>query len=257
MRVVFIGSGNVATVLARLLKEAGHTIAGIYSHTLTNAGSLARELDVQKFGLVNDIIKNADVYIIAVSDNVIIELGKTLRLPGKIVLHTSGSTPQSLLKPISDYHGVLYPLKSLRKQAQHQPVIPLLINASDNIVKEQVRALAESISFVVEEANDAQRLRLHLAAVMVSNFTNYLYALADDYCTKEHVPFKTLVPLIKEVAERTALYNPADMQTGPAIRGDSVTIDKHLQLLAAYPLQQQVYAELTKSILQFYGGKEQ
>jgi len=252
MRIVFIGAGNVATVLAKLFKDAGHSIAGIYSVSATSAKVLAAELDVAQHGNTANIIKNADIYLLAVSDNALPEICQTLRLPGKIVVHTSGSTPQDVLRQVSAYYGVLYPLQSLRKEAEHQPVIPLLVNGSDNIVKEQLRVLAESISFVVQEADDEQRLHLHLAAVMVSNFSNYLYALANDYCDKQQVAFKALVPLIREVAERTSLYNPADMQTGPAVRADTATIEKHLLLLAQYPVQHHVYQELTESIKKFY-----
>jgi len=111
----------------------------------------------------------------------------------------------------------------------------------------------------VHDADDSQRLKLHLAAVMVSNFTNFLYTLGEDYCTRQQIPFKALVPLIEEVAARTALYSPATMQTGPAVRGDMATIEKHLALLSEYPLQKQVYQQLTNSIMSFYntGGTKE
>ncbi len=252
MRIAFIGSGNVATVLCRLLKRAGHTITGIYSASAANAQTLAIEAGAASYGTVDQLIDNADIYIIAVNDNAITEISETLKLPGKIVVHTSGSTPQDVLRNISTQYGVLYPLQSLRKLSEHQPVIPLLVNGSDDIVNTQIRALAETVSPIVEDADDEKRLNLHLAAVMVSNFTNFLYTLAYDYCTKQQVPFSALVPLIKEVADRTELYKPCDMQTGPAVRGDSITIEKHLQLLSQYPTQQQVYAQLTEAIRNFY-----
>ena len=252
MRIAFIGSGNVATVLCKLFKQAGHTITGIYSASAANAKALAVEAGAASFGTVESIIDEADIYIMAVSDNAILQISETLKLPGKIVVHTSGSTPQNVLSNISTQYGVLYPLQSLRKQAEHQPVIPLLVNGSDEDAKQQIRILAETVSPLVGDADDDKRLNLHLAAVIVSNFTNFLYTLADDYCNKQQVPFSALVPLIKEVAGRTGLYKPIDMQTGPAVRGDSITIEKHLQLLNQYPMQQQVYAELTEAIRDFY-----
>ncbi len=252
MRIAFIGSGNVATVLGRLLKEAGHVIAGVYSTTFANAEALARELETPYFGNLDKIHRNADLYIVAISDDSIFDITKNLRLPGKIIVHTSGATPKNVLKNISNFYGVFYPLQSLRKEATHQPLIPILIDGSDSIVKEQIRIIAESISFMVEEANDEQRLKLHLSAVIVSNFTNYLYSLADEYCTKERIPFKILVPLIQEVANRTAYYSPTVMQTGPAIRGDELTIERHLQLLSAHPALMNTYRQLTESIRHFY-----
>ena len=252
MRIAIIGSGNTATVLGRMIKGAGHTITGVYSKTLTHAQGLAVELNAQHSGGIENITQDAELYIIAVTDDTISEIAEKLKLPGKLVMHTSGSAPKSLLADISEKFGVLYPLQSLRKEAKHQPIIPLLIDGSDNAVKKEIKLLAESISSMVEEAGDERRLKLHLAAVMVSNFSNHLYSLTEDFCGKENVPFKTLVPLIQEVANRTAVYPSSSMQTGPAIRGDKSTIEKHLQLLAAYPLQMRVYEEITESITAFY-----
>jgi hypothetical protein len=144
----------------------------------------------------------------------------------------------------------------MRKEATHQPIIPLLIDGNDEDVKQQVRALALTMSAMVEEAGDDQRLKLHLAAVMVSNFTNHLYSLTEDFCKNEHVPFTALVPLIQEVAGRTASYSPTTMQTGPAVRNDLLTIEKHLGLLAGYPLQKKLYGIITESIMEFYRDRK-
>lgn len=251
MRIVFIGSGNTATVLGKLLKTAGHNIIGVYSKTHEHARALAVELNAQYVGDITTINKDAELYIIAVNDDMITTVANSLRLAGKTVVHTSGSVPATALKDISSEYGVLYPLQSLRRQAAHQPVIPFLIDGSTTTVKEQVRQLAQSISTIVEEADDDKRLKLHLAAVIVSNFTNHLYTLAEDFCLKEAIPFKALVPLIQEVAYRTAAYSPTAMQTGPAARGDMATIEKHIELLNSYPLLQKMYKGTTESILAF------
>ncbi|MEJ0101166.1 MAG: DUF2520 domain-containing protein [Bacteroidota bacterium] len=43
-----------------------------------------------------------------------------------------------------------------------------------------------------------ERVKLHVAAIFVSNFTNYLYILAEEYCRREGIDFKLLQPLIEE-----------------------------------------------------------
>ncbi len=252
MRIAIIGSGNTATVFGRLLTNTGHVISGVYSKTVAHAQQLAVELNAQYHGTVDTIIDEADLYIIAVSDDMIGNIAGALKLPGKIVVHTSGSVPMGVLGKISSDYGILYPLQSLRKQATHQQVIPLLVDGSNDKVKMLVKQLAGSISGIVEEAGDDKRLKLHLAAVIAANFTNHLYALAEDYCTKEGANFKTLVPLIQEIAERTAVYSPVAMQTGPAVRGDRQIIEKHLRLLENHPAQQNIYRVLTDSITTFY-----
>jgi len=255
MQVVFIGSGNTATVLARQIKAAGHSIGGGYSKTVAHAQQLAVELNAH-YGDVSAVTGNADVYILAVNDDAIATIAGNLALQGKTVVHTSGSVPSTVLETASENYGVLYPLQSLRKQSIHQPTIPFLITGSNAQVVQQLQQLAQSISPIVQQATDDQRLKLHLAAVVVSNFTNHLYALAEQYCLQQQVPFNTLVPLIQEVANRAAQYSPATMQTGPAVRGDMATIEKHVALLNSYPLLQKMYIGATGSILDFY-RKEQ
>ena len=84
---------------------------------------------------------------------------------------------------------------------------------------------------------------------LVSNFTNHLYAVTDEFCQKENLDFNLLFPLIKETAERIKDFSPKDVQTGPAIRNDVFTLDKHLRLLSAHPKLKYLYLKLTDSIM--------
>jgi hypothetical protein len=77
----------------------------------------------------------------------------------------------------------------------------------------------------VARSTDDHRNRIHVAAVIVGNFTNYLYALAEDYCKKENLDFHSLYPLIIETAQRMKNSSPSDVQTCPAMRHDNETID--------------------------------
>lgn len=131
------------------------------------------------------------------------------------------------------------------------PDIPIFFDGIDALTKQKLEALAHSISAEkVVEGNDNDRLKLHVAAVMVSNFTNHLYALAEDYCRKEGLDFKQLLPLIEETAMRLKDTSAKQAQTGPALRHDSETIQKHLELLKEHPQLKNIYVLLTESIQQ-------
>jgi predicted short-subunit dehydrogenase-like oxidoreductase (DUF2520 family) len=123
-----------------------------------------------------------------------------------------------------------------------------VIDASDADTLDLLEGLAHTISANVVEGDDDYRLKLHLAAVFCNNFTNHLYSLMDDYCRKHGIPFSLLIPLICETALRLEEMSPAEAQTGPAIRGDEATIEKHLALLADDERLRDVYVLLTKSI---------
>jgi predicted short-subunit dehydrogenase-like oxidoreductase (DUF2520 family) len=129
------------------------------------------------------------------------------------------------------------------------PDIPVFIDASDDGARKKLEELARSISKdKVIVAGDGERLKLHVAAVIVSNFTNHLYKLAEDYCKNEGLDFKLLIPLIEETAQRLETISPSDAQTGPAIRHDAPTIEQHLKVLEKYPHLKKIYEVMTESI---------
>lgn len=251
MNIVIIGSGNVAAVLGRKFKAAGHTILQVYARNASAASELAYEWDTESANYKSLLNKNADVYIVAISDNAIYDAVDDLNLKGKVVAHTAASVPKEVLKDITTHYGVFYPLQSLRKDMKGLPEIPIYFDGSDDKTKRVLEKLAHSIAKenVVEAGND-ERLKLHVAAVFVSNFVNHLYALANEYCRKEGLDFKQLWPLIEETASRIKDISPKNAQTGPALRHDSDTIHKHLELLKDHPQMKNLYVLLTESIQQ-------
>ncbi len=249
MRVVIVGSGNVATVLGRLIRNAGHEILQVVSRDAAHAEALATELQCGFTDHDGMTDKNADLYLIAVKDSVLYELNKVFNVGKKLIVHTAGSIPKDVLKDISLNFGVLYPLQSLRKEMDTVIGIPLLIDGNTSEAIVLIEDFARSISNNVAVAGDEERLKLHVAAVIVSNFTNHLYALAEEFCEKEKVDFKMLVPLIRETAERLVSNSPTAVQTGPAIRNDIFTLDKHLRLLNNYPKLKYLYLKFTESIM--------
>lgn len=248
MNIVIIGTGNVATITGRLILQSGHDIIEVYGRNETAALALAQSLEANAVTHTKAITKEADLYIIAVSDDAIKKIVSGLFVKDKIIVHTSGAVSKEVLKEASINYGVLYPLQSLRKEMIHLPVIPLFIDGSDDEVKSTLLSFASTLSNIVQEANDLQRLKLHIAAVFSSNFTNHLYALTETFCKHEQIDFKALYPLISETAERLKQYSPAQMQTGPAIREDRSTIEKHLEILNAYPHLKNIYTTLSENI---------
>ncbi len=249
MKVVLIGAGNVAAVLGRRMASAGHTMVQVYSRTAENARELAAELDASFTNSLTAIDKTADIYILALPDGIVTNIAHQFFLGDRLVVHTAGAVAKAVLQNVSERYGVLYPLQSLRKENAGNSIrLPLLVDGNTAAVVEKVEKFATSFSDSVGRANDEQRLKLHLAAVVVNNFTNHLYALAQDYCIKEGVEFAMLQPLIEETALRLRQHQAVDMQTGPAIRNDTGTIQRHLQLLHNYPQLQEVYNLITKLI---------
>jgi predicted short-subunit dehydrogenase-like oxidoreductase (DUF2520 family) len=249
MNIIIIGTGNAATVLGKKFRKAGHRIIQVFGRDASAASKLAYQFDTESTNYWSVIRKDADFYLIAVADEAINEVAKHVNVPGKVVAHTAGSVKKDVLRNMSHHYGVFYPLQSLRKDADELPDTPIFIDASDEVAKQKLEQLAQSISKEqVMVANYDVRSKMHIAAVFVSNFTNHLYKLAEDYCKKEGIDFKQLIPLIEETAFRLKTISPAQTQTGPAIRHDEPTIQKHLASLEKYPQLKKIYEVMTESI---------
>lgn len=247
MKVVIIGSGNTATVLGRKIKAADHDILQVAGRNSDAVSSLAAELGCLGSD-TNSINTSADIYIVALADKALPPLHEWLNLDKKLVVHTAAAVSRDVLEKVSRNYGVLYPLQTLRKEQTSLPEIPFLVdgNSADDLAL--VQDFAASMSAQVFVAGDELRLRMHVAAVFASNFTNHLYVLAEAFCRKERLDFSLLLPLISETARRLQDLPPARSQTGPAVRNDELTIDKHLAVLNEYPALKEMYRFMTASI---------
>jgi predicted short-subunit dehydrogenase-like oxidoreductase (DUF2520 family) len=249
MRLVIIGSGNVATVLAERFFSSGHSILQIVGRNAEKVHGLASSVGANAETEFRQILPVADVFLIAVSDDAIQTILGQLPSVEGVVAHTAGSVSKDLLNSTSSEYGVFYPLQSLKQGADTNATIPILVDGNNERAIAVLTALAESTSSQVQVAGDAQRARLHLAATVVNNFSNHLFALAYDFCRKENVSFDILLPLIKKTVENLGGNDPSMLQTGPAKRHDMGTIEKHLALLQNYAQLKDIYSLLSGSIM--------
>lgn len=253
MRVVMLGSGNAATVLSNVIVKGGHHIVQVISRDEEHARPLASMYAATVCALSTNRFADADIYIIALNDAALDHIENIPALKNKFVIHTSGAIPINALKDCSDTYGVLYPLQSLSKFSNHIPEIPLLVDGNNQETLHRILGFAKSISSKVIEAKDEERLNYHVAGVFVNNFTNHLYALAEIFCDKKRLEFKNLLPLIAETNRRIQEISPFLSQTGPAVRDDIFTLNKHLQTLSANQEMKYLYLKLSESIIKLHG----
>jgi predicted short-subunit dehydrogenase-like oxidoreductase (DUF2520 family) len=248
--VIILGAGNVATHLYSAFKKAdGVTVKQWYNRSLKSLQEHKNEVEI-----ISDIalLKDADIYILAVPDDAVAALSRQLPFENRLVVHTSGSVNIHDMDK-KNLRGVFYPLQTFSKDADldftHVPIcIEVLEKPSYPILK----ALAQAIGCRSHRINGDQRSALHLAAVFVNNFTNQLYRIAHEITESTGVEFDILKPLIAETAHKIETLSPYLAQTGPAKRNDKKTIKKHLSLLEN-DMHEAVYKLLTKSIQQTHG----
>ncbi len=250
--VVIIGAGNVGHHLGLHLVKAGVHVLQVYSRRLDHAQSLAQELDTSFTTQLADLNTQADLYLLTVSDSAIGEVAAALPFSSKaapLVVHCSGATPKEVLAPSLERYGVFYPLQTFTKGKNVDfSTIPICVDAQLEKDQQLLADLGQRIGCPVYTINDEQRATLHLAAVFVNNFTNHLYQIGEDLLKTHDLPFDLVRPLILETAQKVMEVPPKQSQTGPAIRGDQTTIERHLKALEAHPQYAKLYTLLTKSI---------
>lgn len=247
--IVLIGAGNIAFNLGNALYRKGFQIVQVYNRSIFSAEELAFKLRCEATNNLNDIRKDADLYIIAVSDSALPLLANELNLDSKLVVHTSGTSSMDVLHPISSNIGVFYPLQTFTKDKLLKfKQIPILLEANSTENEDILLEIAGTISNDVRFHTSEERRIAHLAAVFACNFTNYMYAVAESILEENGMEFNLLYPLIRRTAKKIKRNDPRSIQTGPAVRNDQITIEKHLQLLNNNPEIKELYKILSNSI---------
>lgn len=245
INVVFLGFGNVNSHLFK----AFHDKEGVTVKQIFNRNYIKMISPFEHIPFTDDISKimEADVYIIGIPDDAISAFSESLTFQDKLVVHTSGGVSMQALAS-KNRRGIFYPLQTFSKQREVDFTnIPICLEAENKMDMKLLRQLGGSISENVTEISSEERAKLHMAAVFVNNFTNYLYKVGGDILKDEDLPFDLLKPLILETALKIETLSPEEAQTGPAKRNDVKTIEKHLSLLSN-PQHRKFYKLFTESL---------
>jgi predicted short-subunit dehydrogenase-like oxidoreductase (DUF2520 family) len=251
MRVVLIGAGNLATNLAIALKQSNHDILQVYSRTIDSASLLANKIGCGYATDTNNIVDDADLYVVSVKDSALSSLIPSIckGKENKIFIHTAGSVDINVFKNATNNYGVLYPLQTFSKSRVLEfNDIPIFVEANNEYTYNFISDVAKSISNRVYGLSSEDRKYLHLSAVFACNFVNHCYALSANILREHGIPFDVILPLIDETSRKVHSLSPIKAQTGPAIRFDENIINKQLDLLKNELYAKSIYDLMCKSI---------
>ncbi len=238
MNIALVGAGNLATSLGVALRKNGHRVCQVFSRTMDSAKMLAERIDAEPITDIDRLTLNADVYIVALKDSAIASLLPSLQKgrEERLFLHTAGSMPMDVFAPYFLHYGVLYPMQTFSKtRIVDFSHVPCFIEADSPDTLNRVKSLADTLTDRVVNLTSESRKYLHLAAVFACNFSNLCYQMAHNVLKGVDLPFDLLLPLIDETVMKVHQLEPAQAQTGPAIRYDQNVISAHLHLLGQDP----------------------
>ncbi len=247
-KIVILGCGNVASYFAERFVQLNHAIIQVYHPEILKAETFAKAYKARATSNLTEINQDADLYFIAVKDSAIESVSEGISNTKGIVVHTSGAIQLEALKKHTKA-AVFYPLQTFTKGIKTiNQNFPLLIESAVKSDEKYLAQLALDLGLQVHFINSDQRTEIHLAAVFAANFANHCIKIGYDLMANHQQSPEMLLPLIKESIHKLNYISPALAQTGPAIRHDKITIEKHLKMLDNDESLKLIYELLTKNI---------
>jgi predicted short-subunit dehydrogenase-like oxidoreductase (DUF2520 family) len=251
--ISLIGAGRVAEAFCMEFFSKGYHIEKIVSRSEQAGKALARRCNAV-WSDTTEFSDNTDIIFVAVSDRNIGEVLEKLKCGREtIVAHTAASFGLDVFPEKIKRKAVFYPLQTFSCGRKiNFNGLPVFIESPDEAIKSVLVGVAESIGAKVFFADSQNRKMLHLAAVIVSNFTNYLLTRGKEIAIKSGFSFEELKPLITETISKALDNGPENSQCGPAERNDKITIAKHLELLSFDTDLERIYNDISTSIIHYY-----
>lgn len=251
-KIALIGAGRLATNFAITLKERGYSILQVFSRNEKTGKKLAGKVASSFIGDLDDLTPKADLYALAVSDSAIQEVAGKIRLDRQLIIHFSGTVDLNVLEGASHNYGVLYPPQTFTKTGKPGFLsVPLCIEANNPESNRKLSLFAGTFSDKIFPVTSDQRKIIHLSAIFAGNFTNFMYAVAEDLLAKNDLPMDLVRPIIRKTASNARRRNIFRLQTGPAVREDRLTIMSHLDLLHDNPVYEEIYRIISENIIKY------
>jgi len=241
----------MANALGRLFAKK-HKIVQVVSRNKTTGKKLATAVTAIYSHDIKDVYTQADFYFLCVPDDQIGAISKKLKKVNGVLVHHSGAKPLDAIKSHTA-KAVIYPFVSVNPATQlNTAETPVFYHGDSKSTDFLLHRLFESYKFKTAPITDKQKLRLHLAGVLVNNFTNHLYEKAEHLSTDVPGTHQALVSLAQQALDNFIQHQTKSRQTGPARRNDKNTLKKHLDLIKKDKELTGIYVSLSQSIRKTY-----
>jgi predicted short-subunit dehydrogenase-like oxidoreductase (DUF2520 family) len=246
--VAIIGAGRVGTALAVLLEHAGRRIVMASGGERSRARA-SRYLPSTPFFHVSDAAdpaRRAALIVLSLPDGSLAEVCAALAqggafLPAQFVLHLSGSLGLDVLRPAEEAGAEvlsLHPLQAFPDVDEGIARLPgshIAVTARTEIGTSTGEAIATDVGGHPFRLSDDGKPLYHAGAVFASNYIVASLGTADRLLRLAGLdePGELLAPLARAVLDVTLSRGPGEALTGPAARGDTQTVARHLAALSS------------------------
>ncbi|MFO8029390.1 MAG: DUF2520 domain-containing protein [Cyclonatronaceae bacterium] len=255
-----IGTGRLGSSLALRLHSKGYFIRSLYNRSLNSCERIADLTGTKIFGTFPAIPADlGDIVFLCLPDDQISAFAHKTGViaEGPAWVHTSGATPAEALLPLSpDGKGIaaMHPVQTFtvknRETAFNQCFVTL---QGDPLLCSDLKKIMEAIGGRPLMVDQRQKTAIHAAAVFVCNYMAPLFEASQDLLRGNGIDARArdlFAPMVRQAVENLLAHPPAEVLTGPVIRGDAGTIDRHLEILRNTPKWDPLYRELGRATLE-------
>jgi predicted short-subunit dehydrogenase-like oxidoreductase (DUF2520 family) len=259
--------------MGRLLARAGIPVSFVAARRLSAARKAARFIgEGLPIAIADPRLADAHVVLLTTTDAAVELLARDLARrysgdwEGKVVLHTCGSLPSSVLRPLKRRGaaiGSLHPFQTIPSPAAGLRSLPAGYWATEGDKKAQkvARGWVKALGGVAFSVRPTQRTLYHMAAFLTCPTVVTLMAQSMHLLRKAGVPEKIAGPMlsrfVKETARNFEELGGKRSLTGPAVRGDWPTIRRHLAALRRMsPEFVPAYRALLRAMLRLAGKRD-
>lgn len=270
--IAIVGPGRVGQAMGKLLAKAGFPVRFVAARQLAAARRAVRFIGSGRPVTLDALeLTSCQVFLLTVSDAALARVAESLAgrpgdrkvWSGKVVLHTCGSLPASMLRPFKrrgSAIGSLHPFQTIPSPAAGVRNLKGCFWALDGdppalgVANRWVKAL-RGVAFRVRPG---RKTLYHLSAFLVCPTLVTLMDRSARLLRRAGVPARIaprmLSRFVAETARNFAELGGRRALTGPASRGDWPTIRGHLAALRAYaPDLVPAYQALLRLMLRLAG----
>ena len=238
MRLGILGGGRAAWAYGSAWRRIGRPLAGVWLRD-ESTSAIASLLGTDRRSLA-ELASDSDLLLVAVSDRAIVEVASRIPETEAIVFHASGALT-ALRGGFS-----LHPLKSLPPVGEPSRLDDALLVFEGNH-RDVAQELAAAIGARFAEVTAETKARYHAGAVFGSNYVALMLELAEQLIGIDDAR-DDLVRLAQSAIANWRAGEGRGRFTGPAIRGDRETVERHIAALADRPQVAKIYALLAEEL---------
>lgn len=268
--VAIVGPGRLGQAMGKLLRQAGIHIKFVAARQLRRSRNAGRFIGGGTAVTMKDRrLADADIILMTTSDSALSPVALKLASyrkdwSGRIVLHTCGSLPASVLDPFKQRGASvasLHPYQTVPSPSAGVRNLPGGFWSVEGdkkavaVARRWVRALSGKSFDLRPEAKPLY----HLSAFLVCPTVVTLMGCSERLLQQTGVPAKLIRPMLgKFVSDTVRNFTEIGGRkslTGPAVRGDWPTIERHVVELQRFaPEVIPAYIELLNLMLRMAGA---